>query len=489
VIWAGVSPGQRPFVLAGAVIVVIVAAAAAAKGQTGAAGLVLDLVVLTVVAAFSLALLARPWLAPWGVVLLFPLTAELQLRVTYLAGVSKDALAALLVAVAVFHVRRTPWLIRRLRPTASAFAALAVVVGLYVLDPGGGHDSGWAFGTRLLVEGLGLLVVGLTCPRPDRAVRHLVRATCVITAFEGVFAWIQQSAGLNSLVYTWGYEYGSQVRQTSSGGLRTSGTFADPFQLVALGLLALCLAAFVSTNRVETIVLVVSALALLGATQVRTAFVQVALVAFLYALRRRWFVPTAAVVCALAAIGIFAGLTITTAPYPGGPRTPLLLGLNGRSTAWSLAVTSPKSLLVGHGVGAVGTGSDRAAGGLVTKASAYDPTKAPTAVFAGDTAFLDSSYAQVQSDVGLAGVAGLGLWIGALLARLRRPLVRGEGPRQQDARWGALAVLSVSAVDWIGRSSLASYTTGFLTLYVLGLLVAAAAARADQEDRRRLWWT
>jgi hypothetical protein len=478
----------RPYAVAGAALVVVLGAAAAARGQVGATAIAVDLVVLIAVIAFALALLNRPWLAPWGVLVLFPLTAELQLRVTSSAGVTKDALTGLLVVIAIFHVHRTRWLVRRLRPMASAFAALAVVAALYVLDPGGTHGSGWLFGTRLLLEGLCLLVVGLTCPRPERAVKHLVRATCAITAFEAGFAWIQQAAGLNTLVYTWGYEYGSQVRQTSSGGLLVSGTFADPFQLVALGLLALCLAAFVATTRVETVILIVSALALLGATQVRTAFVQVALVAFLYALRRRWFVPTAAVLSALVAIGVFAGLTITTAPFPGGPRTPLLLGLNGRSTAWSLAVTSQKSLLEGHGVGIVGTGSNRAAGGLVTKASAYDPTKAPTAVFAGDSAFLDSSYAQVQSDVGIVGVAALLLWIGGLLNRLRRPLVRGEGPAQRDARWGALALLAVSAVDWIGRSSLASYTTGFLTLYVLGVLLAAAAARRDQDDHR-LWWT
>jgi hypothetical protein len=35
-------------------------------------------------------------------------------------------------------------------------------------------------------------------------------------------------------------------------------------------------------------------------------------------------------------------------------------------------------------------------------------------------------------------------------------------------------VVAVSLIDWIGRSSLASYTTGFLTMYVLGVLIAAS---------------
>ena len=63
----------------------------------------------------------------------------------------------------------------------------------------------------------------------------------------------------------------------------------------------------------------------------------------------------------------------------------------------------------------------------------------------------------------VGSLAGLFL---TLLGRCRR--------RSDDnAAWAALAVLAVSAVDWIGRSSLASYTTGFLTLYVLGVLMAA----------------
>jgi hypothetical protein len=68
----------------------------------------------------------------------------------------------------------------------------------------------------------------------------------------------------------------------------------------------------------------------------------------------------------------------------------------------------------------------------------------------------------------LTGLAGFAV---VVVRRCRRT---GDG-----AAWAAGAVLAVSAVDWIGRSSLASYTTGFLTLYVLGVLLGAGTLRKD----------
>ena len=77
---------------------------------------------------------------------------------------------------------------------------------------------------------------------------------------EAVFAWIQQLAGPTALVFQWGYRYGAQVRVTSGGGLRTSGTFEDPFQLVALAVLGLALALFVAPRR-QAVILTVAAIA------------------------------------------------------------------------------------------------------------------------------------------------------------------------------------------------------------------------------------
>lgn len=423
------------------------------------------------VTAGALLLYRRPWLAPWGAVLIFTTSAELRLRVTPAIGVLKDAYVVLLVALLLLLVLQRPAILRHLHALGLPLAALGVLVGLYLLDPAGGHGISWLFGTRLLVEVLALLLVGILLA-PGPTLGHLVGVMTVVLPLEAAFAWVQQAAGPTALIFSWGYEFGAQVRSTSGGGLRTSGTFEDPFQLAALAVLGLALGLFVA-SRTQTAVLVVSATAVLAATSVRTALVQVAVLLLLLALRRGWGREAAAVAAVAAVAGVMVLATTTTAVQPGAPEEPLLLTLNGRSTSWALAVDGWESLVTGNGVGARGIGSTRTAPALTAPPS-YDGS-APPAYFAGDPAFLDSSYAQVQSDVGLVGSAALLTALAALGALiLRRCRDRGDG-----AAWAAGGVLAVSAVDWIGRSSLASYTTGFLTLYVLGVLLGASLTRQD----------
>lgn len=414
----------------------------------------------------------RPELAPWGAILLFATSSELKLRVSPMVGVVKDGYVLLLVGIAVVHVLRHRSAVRRLRPLAPALAALAVLVGMYVLDPAGGHGTSWLAGTRLLLEVLALLVVGLLLA-PQKALSHLVAALTVALPFEAAFAWAQQAAGENALVFGWGYQFGAQVRFTSSGGLRTSGTFEDPFQLAALAVLGLALALFVA-RRWQAVLLIGSALAVLAATSVRTALIQAGVLLVLHAIRRGWWRPAAALAAVAAVAGVLLLATTTTEVTPGAPPVPLLFSLNGRSTSWGLAVDGPLSFIAGNGVGARGIGSTVTAAG-VSAAPAYDPTAAPPALFAGNPAFLDSSYAQVQSDVGLIGTAAL---LSALMA-LAVFVVRACRGSADGAPWAAGAVLAVSVVDWVGRSSLASYTTGFLTLYVLGVLLGAAQIRRE----------
>jgi hypothetical protein len=289
---------------------------------------------------------------------------------------------------------------------------------------------------------------------------------------EAAFAWVQQLVGPAKLVFSWGYQYGAQIRQTSNGGWRTSGTFEDPFQLAALAILGLALALFVA-SRWQAFVLVVSAVAVLGATSVRTALIQAGILVVIWAIRRGWWRQAAA----LGAVSVLAGVlflaTTTTSISPGAPEEPLLLTLNGRSTAWAQAIDGWESLVTGNGVGARGIGSTRTTT-TPSAAPSYDG-QAPEALFAGDPAFLDSAYAQVQSDVGIVGSLALITALGGLaVVVVRRCRQTGDG-----AAWAGGAVLAVSAVDWIGRSSLASYTTGFLTLYVLGVLLGAGLLRKD----------
>jgi hypothetical protein len=173
-----------------------------------------------------------------------------------------------------------------------------------------------------------------------------------------------------------------------------------------------------------------------------------------------------------------AGVFIVSATVPGGPVRPLLFTLNGRFDAWAVAYQGLSTLVRGNGVGALGAGSTRAEAGLVSQAPEYDPNKESEALFAGNSAFIDSSWGQVLSDVGLVGVAALLAWVIAYCWWLWRPAREGSGPA-----WLVLAVLAVSVVDWLSRTTLGSYPTGFTTLYLLGL--ATGAALAVRPDRPR----
>ena len=455
--WA-VGAGLGLTALAGALVVLLPGA-----GPGLAIALVLGMVP---VGALALLLARRPELAPWGALFLFCTSAELKLRVSSTLGVVKDGYVLVLAVLVVLLVLRRPGVLHRLRPLVLPLAALGVLVALYLVNPAGSHGTGWLVGTRLLLEVLVLLLIGLLLA-PERALVHLVRALAVLLPAEAAFAWVQQAAGFESLVYQWGYQFGSQVRATSTGGLRVSGTFEDPFQLAALAVLGLAVALFVAPRR-QAWLIGLSAVAVLAATEVRTSYIQVAVLLVVWGVRRGWGRHAAVLGMVGAILGVLVLATTTSSVTPGAPEEPLLFTLNGRLTSWSLAVDGAESLVTGNGVGARGIGSTRLSAS-VTSAPAYDGS-APPAYLTGSPAFLDSSYAQVQSDVGLVGSASLLLAVAGFAAVLvRRCRHSGDG-----AAWAATAVLAVTALDWVGRSSLASYTTGFLTLYILGVLIGAS---------------
>jgi O-antigen ligase len=268
------------------------------------------------------------------------------------------------------------------------------------------------------------------------------------------------------------------VRLTSGGGLRSPGSFEESFALAAFAVLAACVALTVASRR-QAVLLWVAVVAVIAATQVRTAALQLAVLVLLVLVRKgKILAAGVGVVGAAAGAVLVAGVFIVSATVPGGPVRPLLFTLNGRFDAWAVAYQGPSTLVRGNGVGALGAGSTRAEAGLVSQAPAYDPNKESAALFAGNSAFIDSSWGQVLSDVGLVGVVALLAWVVAYCWWLRVPAREGSG-----AAWLALAVLAVSVVDWLSRTTLGSYPTGFTTLYLLGL--ATSAALTVRPDRLR----
>jgi hypothetical protein len=268
-------------------------------------------VALAASAAAAWLLVRRPWLAPWGIVFLFGTTSELRLRVSDLLGVSKDAYVALLLAITVLAVVRGQASAAARLPPVTVWSPLAVLLGLYVLDLGGDHGASWLFGTRLLVEPVLLLVVGLATPQADRALRHLVLALCVFMPLQAVLAWVQQAVGPEALVYEWGYAFGTQVRLSSGGSLRAPGSYEEAFALAAQAVLAACVAATVASRR-QAILLVLSVVAVLGATQVRTAAIQLAAVVLLVLLQRGKVLAAAVGVVGAAAGAVLAGTLYLT---------------------------------------------------------------------------------------------------------------------------------------------------------------------------------
>ena len=142
----------------------------------------------------------------------------------------------------------------------------------------------------------------------------------VFLPFEAVFAWAQQIAGVALLTNGWLYRFGAQARVTSDRALRTSGTFDDPFQLAALAVLGTAGALFLA-SRWQAQVLLVSSVAILAATSVRSATVQMGLLLLVYAVRRGLRRQALALGAATAVAGLFTLVSTTSAALPGGLRS------------------------------------------------------------------------------------------------------------------------------------------------------------------------
>jgi O-antigen ligase len=388
-----------------------------------------------------------------------------------LIGGTKDVItfAALAAAGILFVQRRAArasWPVDR-----PILVLLAFVFGLYVLNIGGnltgetGYGAAWFHGVRLFAEPVSLLLVGLTLREPRRTFQWAAASVAISSVAVAAYGIAQQSLGVHGLVRL-GYSYGVEVRQIGSH-LRSFGTLEEPFSYA--GMLLIGVAVIALQRRVRAVA--VAALAIVGVgllvSYVRTAAViAVALVGLLLARRGhlRAAVLTTAV-AVVAAVIFFAVATDMQSQRAVRVSPHEYLTLNGRTNVWSDALGHSRSTwLLGRGVGAVGTASQRANESLVGGKSSSRTAKRGTVV--------DSAYLAVATDIGFVGLAILLALLGRLAVLARAAAVAGarEG-------WVALGVLVVMLLDALTRESLTGFPTAYIGMLVVGLALASAAAR------------
>src|ERR671931_236464 len=128
---------------------------------------------LVLVMAFFAACVLGFLLAPhWTAALMIPTFAFIpaaKVLVTPTIGPLKDVvtLGAILATLSVLVLEPSKER-RRLLPDRWVLLAVGLLLGLYVVNVGGGHGIAWAQGLRLTAEPLLLLVAGLTLANPRR---------------------------------------------------------------------------------------------------------------------------------------------------------------------------------------------------------------------------------------------------------------------------------------------------------------------------------
>lgn len=427
----------------------------------------------TLVLVLAVAAVAR-WpqaLAPL-IVVGFSVQPYLKFNISTFFGPAKDAVVVLGVvgtaAGVVLHRKR-------FSPDRRLVVLLAGFLLVYLVNPGGGHGAGWAFMTRLVVEGLLLFLVGYGSADGPASWRWAAGSAVAVGLLETAVGVWQQHVGLKALVEQYGYAYGQQVRATSGGQLRSFGTLDDPFNYAAIVLLGLVCAQHVlarpAMRRLVTACLAVGVFVSFD----RTAFVLVALFVLLQLGRRH----RASAICLGLALAVAGVAVLATRPPDGRPTVvavddpsvpnTFLLSLNGRTTTWFQVVRNPSDLFFGRGTGAIGAGAARAGQPGVASVQRYQPGVAPPVARNIGLTSLDSSYVQTLADVGLAGL----LVLLALLARTVA-LLRGRSRSSGRVTTATLWVVLLLLADGVTRTSLFAFPFGFMALYMIGCGLAQA---------------
>jgi O-antigen ligase len=428
---------------------------------------------LVLLMAFFAACVLGFLLAPhWTVALMIPTFAFIpaaKVLVTPNIGPLKDVvtLAAVLATLSVLVLEPSQER-RRMLPDRQVLFGVGLLLGLYVVNVGGGHGIAWAQGLRLTAEPLLLLVAGLTLANPRRTLRYaavsFVATACVAAAYG---LW-QQAVGKWALV-GYGYSFTKQV-QSYNGHLRSFGTFDDSFAYAAFLLFAIAVLVFWRRRGALSVACGILLLAGLAVSYVRTAALIIVALLGIWLARKGY--TSSAVLLVAATVAAMGSLLITgagatqTQTYQSGSST---LTLNGRTSAWKAALGPPSAWPFGRGVGKVGTAAFRTKYTLVAGPNVRPPTRA-----------VDSGYLATIADVGLVGLAVLLTVFGRLLALGLRGIRRGH-----KASWLAMALLLVLMLDATTRSSFTGFPTAFLGLLLVGVALAASTDAAPRTAASR----
>jgi len=348
--------------------------------------------------------------------------------------------------------------------------AIVVLLGMYLLNPAGGHGAGWSDAARLTIEAFGLFLVGYLGPHTQRTWRWAVRALVGIALLNVAVGLAQQGIGVQRLVHQFGYQFGDEVRTTAGGAFRSFGTLDDPFNYAALLALALVCATFELRRRSAVPIAALLALGI-AISFVRTEIVLMAVIAALALVRVQRLPAAAGLLLAvlIAAVGLLA---LTPAPALSPTSNASVLGtLNGRTTGWSELLSNPSDLLAGRGVGAVGTGLARSATAGIYQPGRFTTGQTPEGAREGDLRNVDSTYLATLADVGVLGLALMAAILGRMLM-----LMRPGQPGASGAMWTSMGLWLVAVLDAVTRSSLTAFPYGFIALYLLGLSLARREA-------------
>jgi hypothetical protein len=477
--WLRLRLPELAFPLVGAVATILAAYVAVNSGATIGLGVVaIPFLYVLVVMGFMRA----PHVAVAATIVLFELLPTLKVFISPSIGGIKDLVALGAITAAAIMI-----VLQGRRVDSRVGALTALLMTLYLVNPGHPHNVAWGQGLRLTGEPTLLLIAGLTLPNPQRTLRWALWAVIGVGSLIALYGLFQQLVGAGTLV-SLGYSYAAQVRNIA-GHLRSFGTLDDPFAYAAVLYFAVAAVSF--WLRRGTTAYVLGTLLLLGLATSLVRTVAPVLIAFMgMALIRRGR-AMAAIAFAAAALVIAGGTLLgasgtqtqaytvyfanggtTVVQSPVSPQG--ALALNGRVSAWRAAVGSnPFDWAFGRGVGQVGTAAQRAAQGLLPSSAAGAAGKPGSTTQANA---VDSGYFATVADVGLVGlIVQL-----ALLGRLGRLGIRAAR-RQSTAGWVALATLAAMMIDALTRASFNAFPTAFVGMLITGVALAAAGAETQAD--------